>query len=135
MTSAVSKAFIIMIMLLSLVGQSLANIVMPCEMTDSNHQMGMEHSAGQSTNTMTASLHEGMKHHVSELTEPQNQSGQMDCCDVECSCPTNACSSYSLVSIDVLTMNTQVVIEKILILELNSPISIHKSHFRPPILV
>ncbi|MDC2887848.1 hypothetical protein [Psychrosphaera algicola] len=136
MSSAFTRACVIITMLLSVIGQSLANTVMPCEMTDSGQHMTMNHTGKTSTSSSMA-MHKDMK--VSGNMShgaPSNheQSGKMDCCDIECSCPANACSTYTFVTVDIQSILSLVTIEKVPSLEHTSPISIYKSFYRPPII-
>ncbi|WP_284246377.1 hypothetical protein [Thalassotalea insulae] len=57
----------------------------------------------------------------------------MDCCDNECVCPDNACTSVTLVlnSLNLLIVNP--LSEKPLFLNLKKPTTQSKSLYRPPI--
>jgi len=76
------------ILLLSLLGQSLQSVAMVCPM---DHDQTMPNSVQEPV----------MPCHMSDSSDSQTQSKQanplnMDCCDSDCTCPANACTSLGL---------------------------------------
>ena len=111
-------------MLVAFVGQAFAYSAMSCEMSLGSHEshMNMEHSK--------MSHHEGMNH--GEMNKSSNGQSE-DCCDVECVCPANACSSTTVLNSSVDSTDIQILSESVAALQSKKPHSISTSLYRPPI--
>jgi len=114
MSKAFSKVLVITLMLVAFVGQAFAYSAMSCEMSLGSHEshMNMEHSK--------MSHHEGMEH--GDMNKSSNGQSE-DCCGV---CPTNACSSTTVLSCQIFS-------ESVAALQSKQPHSISTSLYRPPI--
>ena len=111
-------------MLVAFVGQAFAYSAMSCEMSSGSHEshMNMEHSK--------MSHHEGMEH--GDMNKSSNGQSE-DCCDVECVCPANACSSTTVLNSSVDSTDIQIFSESVAALQSKQPHSISTSLYRPPI--
>ncbi|GLX84052.1 hypothetical protein tloyanaT_03040 [Thalassotalea loyana] len=124
MSRAFSKVLVMTLMLIAFVGQVFAYSAMSCEMSSSSHEshMNMEHSK--------MSHHEGMNH--GDMNKSSNGQSE-DCCDVECICPANACSSSTALNSSIDSTDIQILSESVAELQSNRPYSISTSLYRPPI--
>lgn len=124
MSKAFSKVLVITLMLFAFVGQAFAYSAMSCEMSSGSHEshMNMDHSK--------MSHHEGMNH--GEMNKSSNGQTE-DCCDVECVCPANACSSTTVLYSSVDSTDIQILSESVAALQSKQPHSISTSLYRPPI--
>lgn len=103
--SKLVRLLTISLTMIALVGQGFALGVSECDM---DHEMNMS-SAQDSTPKTNMSAdnpmhhdHQQMDHGGHQMAMSQQDSSQvevttmaMDCCDIQCSCPANACSSSS----------------------------------------
>ncbi|MGO2350849.1 hypothetical protein [Pseudoalteromonas nigrifaciens] len=115
------SSLLIIAMLLTLVGQAVASVTMLCEMP---HMSQTQHAA---TNVATEKVHQQMS--VSMMN--------MDCCDdaateQECNCPINACSAYSMLSVDGLFSTPLIISEKIQLYSSQNQHHLVSSLYRPP---
>ncbi len=110
-------------MLVAFVGQAFAYSAMSCEMSLGSHEshMNMEHSK--------MSHHEGMEH--GDMNKSSNGQSE-DCCGV-CVCPTNACSSTTVLNSSIDSTDIQIFSESVAALQSKQPHSISTSLYRPPI--
>lgn len=96
-----STIVIITTMLIAFIGQALAYSAMSCEMS-ANHQhkmMLMETSSFHTGMDHSAMPHKEMAHNEMTHSDTQGEdTASADCCDNECTCPVNACSSFSLLT-------------------------------------
>lgn len=124
MFKPLSKVLVVVAMLIAFVGQALAYTAMSCEMSSGSHEshMNMDHSK--------MSHHEGMNH--GEMDKSSNGQSE-DCCDVECVCPANACSSTTVLNSSVDSTDIQLLSESLAALQPKQPHSISTSLYRPPI--
>jgi len=106
MFKPLSKVLVVVAMLTAFVGQALAYTSMFCEMSADSHQshMTMEHS-----------------------------SSSKDCCDVDCICPANACTSVTLLNSNNGSPDILGFTEAIVNQGAEHPKSMSTSLFRPPI--
>ena len=111
-------------MLFAFVGQAFAYSAMSCEMSSGSHEshMKMDHSK--------MSHHEGMNH--GDMNKSSNGQSE-DCCDVECVCPANACSSTTVLNSSFDATDIQILSESVAALQSKQPHSISTSLYRPPI--
>jgi pyruvate/2-oxoglutarate/acetoin dehydrogenase E1 component len=123
MFKPLSKVLVVVAMLTAFVGQALAYTSMSCEMSADSHQshMTMEHSSMKS--------HEGMEHGDMKASA----SSSKDCCDVDCICPANACSSTTVLNSSIDSTDIQIFSESVAALQSKQPHSISTSLYRPPI--
>jgi len=124
MFKPLSKVLVVVAMLIAFVGQALAYTAMSCEMSLGSHEshMNMEHSK--------MSHHEGMDH--GDMNKSSNGQSE-DCCDVECICPANACSSTTVLNSSIDSTDIQIFSESVAALQSKQPHSISTSLYRPPI--
>ncbi|WP_462158870.1 hypothetical protein [Pseudoalteromonas sp. GB56] len=126
MSKLFSNALIITVMLVSLVGQAFAASAMSCEMASNAHPSHMN------MNTMmdhSAMGHDGMMH--DDMTRSDDSAD--DCCEVTCFCPTNACTSVTLVNTDTAATGVVKFSEAVIGNRAAQPNAISTSLFRPPI--
>lgn len=117
----IHSSLLIIAMLLTLVGQAVASVAMLCEMP---HMSQAQHAA---TNVAIEKIHQQMS--VSMMN--------MDCCDdaateQECNCPINACSAYSMLSVDGLFSTPLIISEKIQLYPSQNQHHLVSSLYRPP---
>lgn len=100
-------------MLFAFVGQAFAYSAMPYEMSSGCHEshMNMDHG---------------------DMNKSSNGQSE-DCCDVECICPANACSSTTVLNSSVDSTDIQILRESVAALQSKQPHSISTSLYRPPI--
>ncbi|MGJ8680428.1 hypothetical protein [Paraglaciecola sp.] len=123
MFKPLSKVLVLAAMLIAFVGQALAYSTMSCEMPSDSHQshMTMDHSSMKH--------HEGMDHSDMKTSASSSE----DCCDQDCICPANACTSVTFLnansgSTDILGFTDTIVNQGA-----EHPKSISTSLYRPPI--
>ena len=123
MFKPLSKVLVVVAMLTAFVGQALAYTSMSCEMSADSHQshMTMEHSSMKS--------HEGMEHGDMKASA----SSSKDCCDVDCICPANACTSVTFLNSNNGSPDILGFTEAIVNQGAEPPKSMSTSLFRPPI--
>ena len=115
MSKAFSRVLVITLMLVAFVGQAFAYSAMPCEMSSGSHEshmnMNMDHG---------------------DMNKSSNGQSE-DCCDVECICPANACSSTTVLNSSVDSTDIQILSESVAAMQSKQPHSISTSLYRPPI--
>lgn len=115
MSKAFSKVLVMTLMLVAFVGQAFAYSSMPCEMSSGSHEshmnMNMDHG---------------------DMNKSSNGQSE-DCCDVECICPANACSSTTVLNSSIDSTDIQIFSESVAALQSKQPHSISTSLYRPPI--
>ena len=115
MSKAFSKVLVMTLMLVAFVGQAFAYSAMPCEMSSGSHEshmnMNMDHG---------------------DMNKSSNGQSE-DCCDVECICPANACSSTTVLNSSIDSTDIQILSESVAALQSKQPHSISTSLYRPPI--
>jgi len=115
MSKAFSKVLVMTLMLVAFVGQAFAYSAMPCEMSSGSHEshmnMNMDHG---------------------DMNKSSNGQSE-DCCDVECICPANACSSTTVLNSSVDSTDIQILSESVAAMQSKQPHSISTSLYRPPI--
>ena len=125
MSKLVSNTLIITAMLVSLMGQAFAASAMAsamaCEMAGESHSSHMMMSA-----TMD---HASMGH--SGMTSDTGMAD--DCCKVACFCPTNACTSVTLLNTGNSATGVIKLSEAVIAQSTAQPNTISSSLFRPPI--
>ncbi|WP_448569111.1 hypothetical protein [Thalassotalea ganghwensis] len=147
MLKPLSKVIVITFMLIAFVGQTLAYAAMSCEMATGTHQshqmMGnnmidndtmahdmMEHATmGHSMTDDLSADHQRMNH---QLMSDLSQSD--DCCEVDCHCPANACTSTTLLYAPIDLSNIQSLSDVVITLTTQQPKSVSTSLYRPPII-
>ncbi|WP_024601760.1 hypothetical protein [Pseudoalteromonas sp. TB41] len=111
MSKAFSKVLVMTLMLVAFVGQAFVY----CEMSSGSHEshmnMNMDHG---------------------DMNKSSNGQSE-DCCDVECICPANACSSTTVLNSSIDSTDIQIFSESVAALQSKQPHSISTSLYRPPI--
>ena len=115
MSKAFSKVLVMTLMLVAFVGQAFAYSAMPCEMSSGSHES-----------------HMNMNMNHGDMNKSSNGQSE-DCCDVECICPANACSSTTVLNSSVDSTDIQILSESVAALQSKQPHSISTSLYRPPI--
>ena len=117
MSKAFSKVLVITLMLFAFVGQAFAYSAMTCEMSSGSHESHMN---------MNMNMDHG------DMNKSSNGQSE-DCCDVECICPANACSSTTVLNSSVDSTDIQILSESVAAMQSKQPHSISTSLYRPPI--
>ncbi|MCF2918559.1 MULTISPECIES: hypothetical protein [unclassified Pseudoalteromonas] len=117
MSKAFSKVLVITLMLVAFVGQAFAYSAMSCEMSSGSHESHMN---------MNMNMNHG------DMNKSSNGQSE-DCCDVECICPANACSSTTVLNSSIDSTDIQIFSESVAALQSKQPHSISTSLYRPPI--
>ncbi|MGJ8693007.1 MAG: hypothetical protein ACSHW0_11060 [Thalassotalea sp.] len=152
MITKISQKIVVVFMLFAFIGQAFGYSTMSCDMAASTHQHLMSSAMSSNTTAHMAmghmatghmeidhaamghtapSAHDNMAQQITSSSSAQVNSG--DCCDVECDCPANACSSLSLLFANMVSSKISPAIEKIHYLDFSIPQLRNKSLFRPPI--
>ena len=121
MSKAFSKVLVITLMLVAFVGQAFAYSAMSCEMSSGSHESHMN---------MNMNMNMNMDH--GDMNKSSNGQSE-DCCDVECICPANACSSTTVLNSSIDSTDIQIFSESVAALQSKQPHSISTSLYRPPI--
>ena len=121
MSKAFSKVLVMTLMLVAFVGQAFAYSAMPCEMSSGSHESHMN---------MNMNMNMNMDH--GDMNKSSNGQSE-DCCDVECICPANACSSTTVLNSSVDSTDIQILSESVAAMQSKQPHSISTSLYRPPI--
>lgn len=123
MFTPLSKVLVVAAMLIAFVGQAFAYTAMPCEMSGGAHhaEMGMDHSSMNS--------HDGMAHGDMKVSTSTSE----ECCDVECICPVNACTSVTFLNSNHGLSHVLGFTEALASQRSEQPKSIPTSLYRPPI--
>ncbi|SQH76490.1 conserved protein of unknown function [Shewanella benthica] len=125
----IGKGIILMLMLLTFVGQAYASVIMPYSMS-----MGMststvsQHTMEMSTDSMqdSDSAHSGMSH---TMTNDEQQ----DCCNSVCNCAMGSCFSVALtMAMPGLDITTYPLL-KMSVLKMTTLNQYPSSLYRPPI--
>ncbi|MFY8299303.1 hypothetical protein AAEU28_11080 [Pseudoalteromonas sp. SS15] len=121
--------FIASIMLfLSLVvspfGQMTAFAAHECDMTMMTQDSMMQHTMAQDGMSKDGMSKDGMS---------KDGMSSMDCCEVECVCPINACHAFTYVPQSVQTLGFFSSFEKIQNAPLTPPATTISNLYRPPI--
>ena len=117
MSKAFSRVLVITLMLVAFVGQAFAYSAMSCEMSSGSHESHMN---------MNMNMNHG------DMNKSSNGQSE-DCCDVECICPANACSSTTVLNSSIDSTDIQIFSESVAALQSKQPHSISTSLYRPPI--
>ena len=104
-------------MLVAFVGQAFAYSAMSCEMSSGSHESHMN---------MNMNMDHG------DMNKSSNGQSE-DCCDVECICPANACSSTTVLNSSVDSTDIHILSESVAAMQSKQPHSISTSLYRPPI--
>ncbi|MCP4586550.1 hypothetical protein [Pseudoalteromonas sp.] len=123
MSKAFSKVLVMTLMLVAFVGQAFAYSAMPCEMSSGSHESHMNMN-------MNMNMNMDMDH--GDMNKSSNGQSE-DCCDVECICPANACSSTTVLNSSIDSTDIQIFSESVAALQSKQPHSISTSLYRPPI--
>jgi hypothetical protein len=84
---------------------------------------------------MTMMTQDSMMHHSMAQAEsmPSTEAASMDCCDVECVCPLNACHAFTYVSQSMQSLRIFSSFEKIQTNPQTPPVETISNLYRPPI--
>jgi hypothetical protein len=127
--------FIASIMLfLSLVvspfGQMTAFAAHECDMTMMTQDSMMHHTMAQDGMSKDIMSQDET---MSSMASSASESSSMDCCEVECVCPINACHAFTYVPQSVQTLGFFSSFEKIQNAPLTPPVTTISNLYRPPI--
>jgi hypothetical protein len=121
MFKAVSKVLVIVVLLVSFIGQAMAfNTSMSCETSVVAH------------NTNHSELVSHYDSNPFEADSTEDCCG-IECCDVDCTCITNACSPFAYFVTDTDPAKAVVLSEAVFFQQPKQPKSISTSLYRPPI--
>ena len=123
MLKAVSRVLVIAMMLFAFVGQTLAfNTSMPCD-TSVDH--------------LSANISEPVKHYESTSDNANNQEDccGIECCDLDCTCIANACSSIVYFNTEFNSTRPVTLSNLVVIQQSEQPKSIATLLYRPPIFI
>lgn len=123
MFKSISKVLVVVAMLTAFVGQAFAYSAMSCEMSAASHQshMAMDQSSMKH--------HEGMTHGDMKSSGSNSE----ECCDIDCVCPANACTSVTFLNSNVVSTDVIRFSDLVNIQQSQQPNSISTSLYRPPI--
>lgn len=123
MFKAVSKVFVIAMVLVAFVGQAIAyNTSLPCEPSEDSHVSG----------TAKASIHQNI---YSIETDTSDDCCGIECCDVDCTCIANGCSSFAYFSTDLDSTKSTALYEAFYIKPTERLTAIYTLLYRPPIYI
>ena len=145
----IGKGIILMLMLLTFVGQAYASVIMPYSMsmgmsTSTMSQNGMSHSSmsegvmltSMSNNTMEMSL-DSMQGHDSAhsgMSHTMTNDEQQDCCKSVCNCAMGSCFSVALtMALPGLDITAHPLL-KMSVFKMTTLNQYPSSLYRPPIL-
>lgn len=116
------KCLLVVIILLAQVGQGFTYASMSCDMSnDSGHSaMSMDHGDMS---------HTSMQQMMSHISTPL-----ADCCEVECDCPVNACSNFSIAFTDYSLSRVELKNMLVPLVDFTIDGIYPSSLYRPPIL-
>jgi hypothetical protein len=123
MFKAASKVLVIAVMLIAFIGQAIAfNSAMSCETSESSF----------SSNLMKqVKLNES----VSNATDNSEDCCGIKCCDLDCTCVANACSSFMNVDTEVEAIKATTLNEVVGLQQSDQPKSFSTLLYRPPIFI
>jgi len=122
MLKALSKVFIILVMLCTFVGQAMASYIsISCE---SSTELNLSIK-----NNETINHNEWDEGH----TKASEDCCGVDCCDIDCVCSANSCSSITYLNVDVGSTQVVVFNEAVYLQKSAQPKSISTLLYRPPI--
>lgn len=135
MYKPLSKVLIVMTMLIAFIGQTLAYSAMACEMAGDAHQAHTMMTSGDDMMSHlsmdhSSSVHANMNH---AITSQDESSSSDDCCGVDCICPANACTSFTLLGAPTTYVGLALLNEAVNLLPIEQPSSLPTSLYRPPI--
>jgi hypothetical protein len=123
MFERISRVLVIFVMLVAFVGQALSfNTSVPCE---------------TSVETISNNISELVKHDdfsSIDIDRTQDCCG-IDCCDADCKCIANACSSFVYFNTEFESTNTSTLNDVVYIQPSEQPKSIYTLLYRPPIFI
>lgn len=125
--SYISKSIVFMLVVLAFAAQGMSTVVMNCEVHMQGHTM---HSSA--TQHKAPSSHMHSDGHDSEAMLLHLDSAS-DCCESDCACPANACSSAQLLPVAELSLLTDFVYVAAIWHGDQFPVAVATSLYRPPI--
>jgi len=123
MFKAASRVFVIAFMLIAFIGQAIAfNSAMSCETSE---------------NSISANSSEQLKYNGSEKNVPDSLEDccGIECCDLDCTCVANACSSFMNVGTEVDATKVDTLNETAGLLKTEQPKAFSTLLYRPPIFI
>jgi len=132
MKLAHNNIFIVMLMLVTFIGQAMASTAVSYSATSCVHgSMNAEMTMMSHDNVDNDTTDEVMNHSSMMLSDI-NKESTMDCCQEQCQCPMNGCVSLSLLFNSYF--NSEIIAEQ----KIPQSSSLHKSQvsaslYRPPI--
>jgi len=129
-----SRVLVVIAMLVALIGQALAYSSMSCDMT---HMTKFDASTSETSMSHEAMDHLTMSHKAMDHANMDHMADKVmnmeDCCDVNCTCPANACSSIFVLESQDASLEAVSSSESLTQLTLAQPVSSISSLYRPPI--
>ena len=126
MFKLITNLITVITLMVALIGQAFAYTSMVCEMD--GHQMpSHEQVIKQNSHSMKMDMPGVTKSEMDEM------GSGMDCCEIECTCPANACMSLVLLSEQDEALMPQIINDKILLSSTTQLVSKPNSLYRPPI--
>lgn len=123
MFKAVSKMLVIAMMLVAFVGQAIAfNASMPCETSEDSHSPNVSKLVKDYDSSPTS-------------TDNEEDCCGIECCDLNCTCIANACSSVVYFNIEVSSTKTPILSGVAYIQQPKQTKSIVTLLYRPPIFI
>ena len=128
-----SRLIIALILMFAIIGQAVSSTTMPCAamMHGDNHNGHIAHKAEHSGHQMMDESEHA--HHMHHEMQESKTTSTMDCCDNDCPCPANACSSFHFLDKHTLAMFSLDIAERIELPNLVLNTGTTKSLYRPPI--
>ncbi|RZM84713.1 hypothetical protein C3B51_02535 [Pseudoalteromonas rubra] len=124
--SYVGKLIVFILAILAFAAQGMSAMVMNCEVHMQGHTMH-----GTAMHKAPSNHHHGDELD-SELLLVHPDSAQ-DCCESDCACPANACSSAQLLPVAEFSLTTDPVFLAAIWHDDQLPIAVAQSLYRPPI--
>jgi len=109
-------------------GQMTAFAAHECDMTMMTQDSMMHHVMSQDEMSEDETMSS-----MSSMASSASDTSSMDCCEVECVCPINACHAFTYVPQSVQTLGFFSSFEKIQNASLTPPATTVSNLYRPPI--
>ena len=138
MLKSVSRTLFIAVMLIAFIGQAVAfNSAMSCETSeDSFHTKAKAHTNINSSNeTDNFSAQTQHKDSVLLAEESSEDCCGIECCDVDCNCIANACSSFMYVETEASATKKYTLNQDACLQQADQPKAVASLLYRPPIFI
>ena len=125
MFKLIASIMLFLSLVVSPFGQMTAFAAHECDMTMMTKDSMMHHTMSQDRMSKDETK--------SSMASPTSDISSMDCCEVECVCPINACHAFTYVPQSVQTLDFFSSFEKIQNAPLTPPATTISNLYRPPI--